>query len=75
MKRSRFPAALAQLVERFLGKEEVTGSNPVGGSSLIILKRRSEQTVITSIVETITREQSGQSLSERSSAMVEGGER
>ena len=25
-------AAVAQLVERFLGKEEVAGSNPAGGS-------------------------------------------
>ncbi len=27
-------AHIAQLVEHFLGKEEVTGSNPVMGSSL-----------------------------------------
>ena len=28
-----FPAHIAQSVEHFLGKEEVTGSNPVVGSS------------------------------------------
>jgi hypothetical protein len=36
---SRFPllkADVAQLVERFLGKEEVTGSIPVIGSYLIV---------------------------------------
>ena len=29
-----FPAHIAQLVEHFLGKEEVTGSNPVVGSTV-----------------------------------------
>ena len=31
------PAHVAQLVEHFLGKEEVTGSNPVVGSNLIAI--------------------------------------
>ncbi len=32
-------AHIAQSVEHFLGKEEVTGSNPVMGSSLASLQR------------------------------------
>jgi hypothetical protein len=35
---SRSLADVAQLVERFLGKEEVTGSNPVIGSRLKCFK-------------------------------------
>ena len=31
----RFDAALAQLVERVLGKDEVLGSNPKGSSNLL----------------------------------------
>ena len=30
-------AAIAQLVERIHGKDEVTGSNPVGGSIFFVL--------------------------------------
>ncbi|CAM1347410.1 conserved hypothetical protein [Tenacibaculum halocynthiae] len=30
--RSNFQAGVAQLVERILGRDEVTGSNPVAGS-------------------------------------------
>ena len=33
LKRNIFGAHVAQLVERILGKDEVTGSNPVVGSS------------------------------------------
>ncbi len=34
----KFVAHIAQSVEHFLGKEEVTGSNPVMGSRVKILK-------------------------------------
>ena len=34
--RSKFYAHVAQSVEHFLGKEEVTGSNPVMGSILLV---------------------------------------
>ncbi len=34
----RFPAHIAQSVEHFLGKEEVTGSNPVMGSTVALLE-------------------------------------
>jgi hypothetical protein len=37
---SRSQADVAQLVERFLGKEEVTGSTPVIGSRLKCFKNR-----------------------------------
>jgi hypothetical protein len=33
-------AHVAQVVEHFLGKEEVTGSNPVVGSSKHLIRRK-----------------------------------
>ena len=37
MVKYRHDAAIAQLVERIHGKDEVTGSNPVRGSIFVIL--------------------------------------
>jgi hypothetical protein len=39
---ARGSAHIAQSVEHFLGKEEVTGSNPVMGSTLLLAQRRLE---------------------------------
>jgi hypothetical protein len=38
-------ALVAQLVEHFLGKEEVTGSIPVEGSTKTVLKMNGEREV------------------------------
>jgi hypothetical protein len=47
-------AHVAQEVEHFLGKEEVTGSNPVVGSSILIMKgpTRSSGPIGTKLPET-----------------------
>ena len=39
MSRLRNVAHVAQLVEHFLGKGEVTGSNPVAGSIVVFLRK------------------------------------
>ncbi len=39
----RSQAHIAQSVEHFLGKEEVTGSSPVMGSIVFVLRRQSSE--------------------------------